>query len=316
MIDTTVKTDDVFRYLQAQTSLESAWNSCDRADWMLWFLEGTLRLGIVENEFDSRVRLFAVWCARACLNAFKVDPIAARAVEVAEAFAQGRASSQELTEARNNASNGATAAGVVGLRKQLPGASAQLCCFHTANVNAFEATRQCSSYHLKAVVDYATQEGAKKLGWKGSLISFETVNAPVLAAVEAATRAGQANALREIIANPFAGKLALRRAARDETGVPLCPDIALGTLNKFYGLRLSETPRMNELSESEMEVAVSKIVVALVRRYRPLIAENGTNSAKREFDCFRLLMLNASDFDPVLDAPAVRAYEIAEGSLF
>jgi hypothetical protein len=27
-------------------------------------------------------------------------------------------------------------------------------------------------------------------------------------------------------------------------------------------------------------------------------------------------MLNANDFDPVLDAPAIRAYEIAEGLLF
>jgi hypothetical protein len=153
---------------------------------------------------------------------------AEQAVSAAEAFAQGRASSQELTEARNNASNGTTAAGVVGLPKQLPSASAQLCCFHSANVNAFEAARQSSFYHIHAVRDYATQEGAKKLGWKRSLSLFSQATAPVLAALESATHASQANALREIIANPFTGKLAIRRAARDETGVPLCPDIALG----------------------------------------------------------------------------------------
>jgi hypothetical protein len=316
MVNAEVKAADVLRYLKTHSSLETAWNACDRADWMLWFLESTLRMGMVENEFESRVRLFAVWCARACLKAFKVHPTAEQAVSAAEAFAQGRASSQELSEAHKNASNGATAAGVVGLSKQLPSASAQLCCFHTANVNAFEAARQCSIYHLKAVLDYATQEGAKKLGWKGALSSFTQATAPVLDALESATRASQANALREIMANPFAGKLALRRAPRDETGVPLTPDIAYGALNEFYGLRLSETPRKNELSESEMEIAVGKIVVALVRRYRPVIAEHGAESAKREFGCFRLLMLNAGDFDPVLDAPAMRAYEIAEGLLF
>lgn len=36
----------------------------------------------------------------------------------------------------------------------------------------------------------------------------------------------------------------------------------------------------------------------------------------REFDYFRLVMQTANDFDPVLDAPAVRAYEIAKSLLF
>jgi hypothetical protein len=245
-----------------------------------------------------------------------VHPSAERAVEVAQAYGHGWASAQELDEARENAKSGATAAGVVGLNKRLPSASAQLCCFHTTTAYAFEAARQCSFYNLNAVRDYTTQEGATKLGWKGELSAFAELNSATLDAVAAATRCGQANAIREIIANPFAGKLALRRGARDETGVPLPPDIAYGALIEFYGLRLSETPRKNELTESEMEIAVNKIVTALVCRYRPIVAEHGVESAKREFGCFRLLMLNASDFDRVLDAPAVRAYEIAERLLF
>jgi hypothetical protein len=316
VINLTIKTDDALSYLRTHSSLESAWNSCDRADWMLWCLQGTLQMGMLENEFDSSVRLFAVWCARACLRASPVHPTAEQAVNVAEAYAQGHASSQELSAAWENARGGATAAGVVGLPKQLPTASAQLCCFHTANVNAFEAARQCSIYHVKAVIDFATQEGAKKLGWKGTLRSFVEATAPVKAALEGATRASQAKALREIIPNPFMGKLALRRSARDETGVPLCPDIAYGALNEFYGLRLSETPRKPELNEREMEIATSRIVAALVRRYRPIIAEHGAESAQREFGYFRIVMQTANDFDLVLDAPAVRAYEIAEGLLF
>jgi hypothetical protein len=117
-----------------------------------------------------------------------------------------------------------------------------------------------------------------------------------LEALEAATHSGQANALREIITNPFAGKLALRRGGRDDTGVPLCPDIA-ETLNGFYDLRLSETPRTNHLTAAEMEIEVSRIVVALLRRYRPVIAEHGAESARREFGYNRIVMQTANDFD-------------------
>ena len=219
MTDSTVKSGDVLNYLNSQSSLETAWNASDRADWMVWFLEGTLRMGTLEGEFDSRVRLFAVWCARACLRASKVHPSAERAVDLAEAFAQGRATVEELAAAHKEAKPGATAAGVVGLNQRLPSASAQLCCLHTTDPYAFDAGRQCSFFHLNAVRDFATQEGAKKLGWTGTLGAFVEATAPVQAALEGATLASQANVLREIVANPFAGKLALRRAARDETGV-------------------------------------------------------------------------------------------------
>lgn len=316
MCEAMLKTDNALTYLKSHASLESAWNSCDRADYMLYALEGTLRMGMLEGDFDSPVRLFAVWCARACLNATKVHPGAERCVEVAEAFAHGRATAEELAVARKNATNGATAAGVVGLNERLPGASAQLCCFETTNPLAFEAARQCSIYHLNAARDCITQECAKKLGWSGDLDALVQQNAGALEALDGATRASQANVLREIVQNPFVGKLALRRSPRDECGVPLCPDIAMGALNELYGLRLSETPRKPELSEAEMEIAVSRTVAALVRRYRSVIAEHGVESAKREFGYFRLVMQTANDFDPVLDAPALKAYEIGDGLLF
>jgi hypothetical protein len=65
-----------------------------------------------------------------------------------------------------------------------------------------------------------------------------------------------------------------------------------------------------------LEIEVSRIVVALLRRYRPVIAEHGAESARREFGYYRIVMQTANDFDPVLDAPAIRAYEVAEGMLF
>jgi hypothetical protein len=76
VVATTIQTADVLISLKSQSSLETASNAFDRADWMLWFLEIALKMSLLENEFDSRVRLFAVWCARACSKAFKVQPTA------------------------------------------------------------------------------------------------------------------------------------------------------------------------------------------------------------------------------------------------
>ena len=49
MIEPAIKADDVMSYLNAHSSLEVAWNHCDRADWMLWFLEGACRMRRLEG---------------------------------------------------------------------------------------------------------------------------------------------------------------------------------------------------------------------------------------------------------------------------
>ena len=51
-MDATVNTSDAFSHIQTHSSLESAWNSCDRADWMIWFLESALQMSLLESEFD------------------------------------------------------------------------------------------------------------------------------------------------------------------------------------------------------------------------------------------------------------------------
>ena len=87
---------------------ETAWNTCNRSDWMIWFLR-SIRFS------DQKVwRLFACWCVRNTpTNDGRTtwdllsDPRNRDAVEVAERFANGEASAKELNVARNAAADAA-----------------------------------------------------------------------------------------------------------------------------------------------------------------------------------------------------------------
>jgi hypothetical protein len=91
--------------------LETAWNTCDRSDWMIWLLR---RL----KYDDAKVyRLYSCWCVRNTPLAIGrmvwdllTDPRSRNAVVVAERFAVGEATADELREARNAAAYAAYAA--------------------------------------------------------------------------------------------------------------------------------------------------------------------------------------------------------------
>ena len=90
--------------------LETAWNTCDRSDWMIWLLR---RL----KYDDAKVyRLYSCWCVRNTPLAngrmvwdLLTDPRSRNAVVVAERFAVGEATADELREARNAADAAAAA---------------------------------------------------------------------------------------------------------------------------------------------------------------------------------------------------------------
>jgi len=81
-------------------SLKAAWEACARPDWMLWLLDA------VKHEDDKTYRLFACWCVRntPLADGRKVwvlltDKRSRDAVEVAERFAVGEATREELATA-------------------------------------------------------------------------------------------------------------------------------------------------------------------------------------------------------------------------
>ena len=94
-----------------QPTMADVWDNCPRSDWLLWIAD---KIG---NRPDDRtLRLFAVWCARntplgdgRVTGDLLTDPRSIAALEVAERYANGRASREELAAAGDAAWDAARA---------------------------------------------------------------------------------------------------------------------------------------------------------------------------------------------------------------
>ena len=74
--------------------LETAWNTCERGDWMIWLLTES------QNEVtDKQLRLIAVECCRS-VQRLMTDQRSINAVDVAERYANGEATDEELRQAQ------------------------------------------------------------------------------------------------------------------------------------------------------------------------------------------------------------------------
>jgi hypothetical protein len=81
-------------------SMSEVWDNCPKVDWLLWITDKTGR------PDDRTLRLFAVWCARNTplpdgrkTGDLITDPRSLFALDVAERFANGKASAAELAAA-------------------------------------------------------------------------------------------------------------------------------------------------------------------------------------------------------------------------
>jgi hypothetical protein len=86
-------------------TLAAAWAECPRSDWMLWLLE---MLGYADRRV---LRLFACWCVRQepCWSLL-ADERSRSAVEMAERYARGEATGDELAAACDAACDACDAA--------------------------------------------------------------------------------------------------------------------------------------------------------------------------------------------------------------
>src|SRR5438132_6042375 len=87
---------DAAAWASQHETAAAAWEACERADWMIWGLD---QIGYG----DGTLRLFACWCARLTPLAdgrTAWDPLTEErsraAVEVAERYARGEATEQDL----------------------------------------------------------------------------------------------------------------------------------------------------------------------------------------------------------------------------
>jgi hypothetical protein len=91
-------------WAKSKKTLREVWETCERSDWMIWTLR---RIGFKD---DRKYRLYACACVRGTPLAdgrtlwdLLADQRSRNAVEVAERYADGKASEEELQEARNAA---------------------------------------------------------------------------------------------------------------------------------------------------------------------------------------------------------------------
>jgi hypothetical protein len=100
-------------WLRTQPDLQTAWESCGRADWLMWLL--------YEIGYPDKGKLRALACrfvretklpnGRTTWDLL-TDDRSRKAIETAEAYTRGEATGEELTEARKAAKRAETAARV------------------------------------------------------------------------------------------------------------------------------------------------------------------------------------------------------------
>lgn len=124
--DATDACDDGYVFAITQQTMADVWDKCPRADWLLWILNK------LDRQADDRpLRLFAVWCVRNTplsdgrkVGDLLTDPRSLAALEVAERYANGNATDDELAAAWDAARAAAWAAAWAAqadqLRKMIP----------------------------------------------------------------------------------------------------------------------------------------------------------------------------------------------------
>jgi len=165
------------KFAEQYNTMAQVWDASPRADWLLWILRA---IDAPANETTER--LFAIWCARntpmhdgSTTGALLTDPRSISALEIAERFAHGNASREELTVAGAAAEAAAWAA-----------AYAADAAWAAARAAADAA--DAAAYAAWAAADAAARAAADAAD-----------------AVRAAARAAQANQLRTMVGNPFNG---------------------------------------------------------------------------------------------------------------
>ena len=167
-----------------QRTMADVWGNCPRPDWLFWIAE---RLG--PKPSDRTLRLFAIWCAKSTplpdgrkTGDLLTDPRSLAALEVAERFAHGRATSEELSAARDAARAAARAA--------------------QAAWAAGDAARDAAYAAWDAAWD-AAGDAAEYAAWAAAWAAARAAAQAAQAAARAAARDAQAAHLRTLMRNPF-----------------------------------------------------------------------------------------------------------------
>ena len=153
--------DEAAAWLDTQPDPQTAWQTCPRSSWMLWVLD---ELGY----HDERVlRLFACWCARETPLPdgrkswdLLVDPRSRSAVELAERFAVGAASPEDLALAESSARSARSAASSAAwsVTESAARTAARSAPWSAAWFAAWAAAESAQAAQLRKMVPYSVVE--------------------------------------------------------------------------------------------------------------------------------------------------------------
>jgi len=140
-----------------QPTMIDVWENCPRSEWLLWISDA------INQRLDDRMlRLFAIWCARNTPLAdgrvtgdLLTDPRSLAALDVAERYAAGKATDEELAAARAAAGDAAWAAARAAAwaaARDVAGAAAWDVAWAAAWAAARAAARAAQADHLRTLV--------------------------------------------------------------------------------------------------------------------------------------------------------------------
>jgi len=202
---------ELLRWARSKDRLESLWIDSRRPDWILKVVDWADRVGVTD-ELDIRgLRLFACWCARGGQDG-AFGPRAGGIIDVAERFASGAATLDELNGARLKGRGGAQGAAVCGMHRRNPRAAFQLATWHTVSESALASAEWASWYSLQG--RQFELEAAGALPVKSETVPYSLrALTPALAGPSeheaefppaiVSLRVEYAAKLRELVRNPF-----------------------------------------------------------------------------------------------------------------
>ena len=176
-----------------QPTMVDVWENCPNAEWLFWITDA-----IDQRHDDRTLRLFAIWCARNTPLAdgrvtgdLLTDPRSLAALDVAERYAAGKATDEELAAARDAA--WAAASDAAG---------------DAARDAAWAAAWDAAEASWAAARD-AARDAAGAATWYAADAAFDAARDATWYAADAAfdaardAREAQADHLRTLVPNPF-----------------------------------------------------------------------------------------------------------------
>jgi len=174
-------------------TMRDVWDASQRVDWLVWMIKA-----IDAPQDEKTCRLFMVWCARHTPLAdgrttvvLLSDPHSLAALDVAERFANGNATREDLLDVRSAAWSAAESAAW---------SIAESAAWSAARSAAWSAARSAAWSAAESAAWSAAESAVRSAAWSAA---WSAAGSVAWSAAESAACSAQATQFRKMVANPF-----------------------------------------------------------------------------------------------------------------